>query len=140
MKGQLDVSTPEEYLAAVEEDRRADILELHNFIRTTVPELKPHIQLKILAYGSYDLKYASGKVVPWMRIGIASNAQNISLYLTGRVNGVPLVESYKGKVGKASLGKGCIRFKKLSDLNLEVVGDMLRASSTWSPEETVTDQ
>ena len=83
MKGQLkNVSTPEAYIAAVGEKRRADIAALHQLIRQHTPELKPFIHIGILAYGPYRYKYPSGREGDWFRIGIASNASYISLYIT----------------------------------------------------------
>ena len=41
MKGQLDVKTPAEYIAAVDDKRRSDIAALDALIRKNAPKLEP---------------------------------------------------------------------------------------------------
>ena len=76
MKGQLSVSTPQEYLAAVETDRRADMTALDRLIRECDPGAERSIRMGILAYGTTP----DGK---WFRIGLASNKSYISLCVGG---------------------------------------------------------
>ena len=62
MYGSSDVETHEEYIAGVEESRRADIKRLHDLIREVAPELEPTMEFKMLGYGKYSYKYASGLI------------------------------------------------------------------------------
>ena len=80
MKGQLKVATPTGYLAALEGERKKDITALHRLIRKTAPKLTPFIHSGMLAYGPFHYRYASGREGDWFKVGIASNAQYISLY------------------------------------------------------------
>ena len=75
-------TTPEEYLAVLEEARRTEVTELHQLIRDTAPQLEPRIQAGMLAYGRYHYKYASGREGDWLPIGAASQKRYISLYVT----------------------------------------------------------
>lgn len=117
MKGQLKVSTPEEYIAAVDEARRADIAELDRLIRQNAPDLEPFIQSGILAYGPWHYKYESGREGDWFRIGVASNASYISLYIVAGDESGYVAEQFREALPKAKIGKSCVRFKKLSDLD-----------------------
>lgn len=126
MKGQLDVSTPEEYMAALEEPRKSMIEQLHRLILETAPDLDPHIRNGMLGYGHYHYKYASGREGDWFKVGLASNKNYISLYICAVVNGQYLAETYRSKLPKASIGKSCIRFKRLDDLDIEIIQEMLR--------------
>lgn len=138
MKGQLsNVSTPEEYIAAVGEKRGADIAALHQLIRKHAPELKPFIQIGILAYGPYHYKYASGREGDWFRLGIANNASYISLYITAINEDGYLAEGFKDKLPKANVGKGCVRFKRLSDLDEDVLVKLLKAGAEATPPGSV---
>lgn len=121
MHGQKDASTPEEYLALVEESRRDDLSRLHEMIRNLAPTLEPRIQIGILAYGWRKLKYANGKEQDWMKIGLAANKSAISLYLPGEI-----VERHKERLGKASCGQSCVRFKRLKDLDADLLETMIR--------------
>jgi hypothetical protein len=60
MKGQLNVKTPAEYIAAVEDERRSDIAALDALIRKHAPDLEPVIMDGMLGYGPFHYRYASG--------------------------------------------------------------------------------
>ena len=126
MKGQLKVTTPEEYLAAVAPERRADITALHDLIREVAPDLPPFICGGTLGYGPIHYKYASGREGDAARLAVASNAQYISLYVLAADERGYLAERYRGRLPKASIGKSCVRFKRLADLDLAALRDLVR--------------
>src|SRR6478752_613891 len=109
MKGQLKVSTPAEYIAQLDEPRRAEVAALDALIRKTAPKLAPFIHSGMLAYGPWHYKYASGREVDWFRVGVASNTNAISLYISGG-EGESLAKRYKNDLPKASVGRCCVRF------------------------------
>ena len=129
MKGQLKVSTPAEYLAQLKEPRLSDIVALDALIRKTAPKLEPFIQMGILAYGPYHYKYESGREGDWFRLGIASNASYISLYVSATDDDGHVAERYKEALPKANIGKGCVRFKRLSDLDQVVLKKLIREAA-----------
>jgi hypothetical protein len=124
-------TTPAAYLAALAEPRRSELKALHAAIRKAVPQLKPHLGYggTILGYGHYHYKYASGREGDCGIVGISSRAQYISLYIAGHRNGKPIAEAAKSRLGKVSVGKVCITFKKLADLNLPVALELVREAS-----------
>jgi hypothetical protein len=126
MKGQLKVKTPAEYIAKLEEPRRSDVAALDALIRKTAPKLEPFILAGMLAYGPCHYKYASGREGDWCRIGVASNKNYISLYICAANEKGYIAEQYKKDLPKANVGKGCVRFKRLSDLDPGVVKKMIR--------------
>ena len=80
MKGQLNVKTPAEYIADVDDRRRPDIAALDALIRKHAPELEPVIMGGMLGYGPFHYRYASGREGDACKLSIASNASAISLY------------------------------------------------------------
>ena len=126
MKGQLKAKTPAEYIAQLKEPRKSDIAALDALIRKTAPKLQPFIQSGILAYGPHHYKYPSGREGDWFRIGVASNASYISLYVTGGDDGCYVAEEYKAALPKANIGKCCVRFKRLSDLDQAALKKLIR--------------
>jgi hypothetical protein len=46
------------------------------------------------------------------------------------VDGEYVAEKYKEKLGKVSVGKSCIRFKKLEDLNLETFKKVIKEAAS----------
>ena len=124
-------ATPTAYLAALPENRRADLKALHTAIRRAAPRLRPHLAYggTMIGYGPYDYKYASGREGECPIVALSSRAQYISLYIAGSRNGEPIAEAAKAKLGAVSVGKVCIRFKKLADLNLPVALELVREAS-----------
>ena len=117
MKGQLDVTTPAEYIAAVDDARRADIVALDALIRTHAPDLEPVIMGGMLGYGPFHYRYASGRQGETCKLSVASNASYISLYCFATDQEGYVAERYVDRLPKASIGKTCVRFKKLADLD-----------------------
>ena len=116
MKGQLPVSTPEQYLAALDEPRKGEIARLDRLIRATVPEIQRCIVSGMLAYGPVHYRYASGREGDSARICVASNASAISLYLMAADEKGWLAERYRSRLPGAKIGKSCVRFKRMEDL------------------------
>ncbi len=74
----------------------------------------------IVGFGSQLLKYESGRELDWLIIGFSPRKANFALY------GIPLKEDLLSKLGKHKTGKGCLYIKKLSDVNLEVLEEMIK--------------
>src|SRR5688572_2838509 len=129
MKGQLEVKTPREYIARLSEPRKSEIRRIDRLIRQTVPDLKPFVIAGMLGYGPFRYKYQSGREGDWCKIGLASNKSYISLYACAADTRGYVAERYKKKLPKASIGKSCVRFKKLEDLDVEVLQELLRETA-----------
>lgn len=127
-----EAKNPREYIASLEEPRRSQINQLHRFIRKTVPELEPYIQNGMLGYGSYHYKYASGREGDWCLIGLASQKNYISIYVCATVDGGYLAEKYRARFPKASIGKSCIRFRKLEDIDFDAIKELLLEAAAAS--------
>ncbi len=123
--------TPSEYLRALSEPRRSELKTLHEAIRKAAPRLKPHIAYAgtMIGYGPYHYRYASGREGDCPLVAISSRAQYISLYVSGHRQGQSIAEAAKAKLGKVSVGKSCIRFKKLTDLNLSAALELIQDAS-----------
>jgi hypothetical protein len=129
MKGQLKVETPEAYIERLDEPRKSEIVRIHQLIRKTVPKLEPHICNGMIGYGPFHYKYPSGREGDWFRIGLASNKAYISLYACAADDKGYVAERYKKKFPRASIGKSCVRFKRLDDLDLAALKQLLRETA-----------
>jgi hypothetical protein len=119
-------TTPDEYIEAIEEPRRGQIRELHELIRATTPDLEPHIESGMLAYGSYHYRYASGREGDWAPVALASNKRYISLYVAAVKDGRYIAEGYRERLPKADIGKSCVRIKRLEDVDVDVLRSLIR--------------
>lgn len=79
----------------------------------------------IIGFGTYHYKYESGHEGDSMLIGFSPRKKEFSLYIiTPEDTHKQLLE----KLGKFTMGKSCIYFKKLSDLNLDILEQMCKAA------------
>jgi len=115
----VKATTIKEYFDTLPEERQGPIKFVHDFIQKTVPSLKPHFSYNMLGYGSFKYKNYKKEDIDWPVIALANQKNYISLYICSIENGEYLAEKYQKELGKVSVGKSCIRFKKIEDLNLE---------------------
>lgn len=123
--------SPEEYIAAIPEPRRHDVEKLHELIQKTVPAFKAHILAGMIGYGTYHYRYASGREGDWSLIALASQKNYISVYVCALDNGEYLAEKYKIKFPKASIGKSCIRFKTIGDIDLSLLKEIIKKAEKF---------
>ena len=125
----VKATTVKEYLDALPEDRRETIEFLHAFIQKHAPSLKPHFSYNMLGYGSFHYKNSrTKKMLPWHVIGLASQKNYVSLYVCAVENGTYIAEKHAKELGKVSVGKSCISFKKLEDVNLDTLKRVIKAA------------
>lgn len=126
MRRRTSSATPADYIARVEEKRRPDIQRLHELIREVVPELEPTMEFGMLGYGKMHYRYASGREGDWVKIGIANNKQYISLYCCAADERGYVAERYRERLPRANIGKSCVRFKRLTDLDEAVLRALIQ--------------
>lgn len=118
--------TIDEYIDSIAEPRKTEIIELDKLIRHTLPNCKPIFAVNMLGYGPLPYRFANGKMGEWPLIALASQKNYISLYVCSVKDGTYITEFYKKDLPKADIGKSCVRFKSLSDVDLEVIMKMLK--------------
>lgn len=119
-------TTIKEYFDALPEERKKPMLFLDAFIKKTAPSLKPVFSYNMPGYGMFKYKNYKKEVVDWPTIGLASQKNYISLYICAVENGEYIAEKNKKDLGKVSVGKSCIRFNKIEDLNLAALEKVIK--------------
>ena len=124
----------DEYLAALSEDRRSALAAVRKVILDHLPEgYVECIQCGMIAYvvphSLYPAGYHCDPRQALQYAALASQKNYMALYLM-TVYGDPETESWFRKAYQASgkkldMGKSCVRFKKLDDLPLDVIGDVI---------------
>jgi hypothetical protein len=79
----------------------------------------------IIGFGSYHYKYASGHEGDSCLIAFSPRKVAFSLYVSAPGNDNKLLLE---KLGKYKMAKSCIYFKKLSDLNLDILEKLSKAT------------
>jgi hypothetical protein len=127
----------EEYIATQPEAKRTDMQELHTRISKALPGCKlwfldgKNSENKVVSnpnigYGAYTIKYADGTTREFYQIGLSANTSGISVYILGLEDKTYLANTYGQVLGKASVTGYCIKFKKLKDINIDVLETAIR--------------
>ena len=117
-----------DYIAAIEnEDRRADCQSLLDMM-AQMTGWEPKIwgtTLKsgIVGFGEYHYKYESGREGDALRLGFSSRAANISIYI---MPGYQDFEDELSRLGKHKIGKACLYIKRLSDVDEDVLKEIMQ--------------
>lgn len=115
----------------IAEPRKGEMQKLHDFIRKTVPKQKSFIISGMIGYGPMHYKSKSGREGEWAKILIASQKNYISVYVCAVDGDQYIPEKYKKDFPKASIGRSCIRFKKVEDISLDVLKKVLLESEKY---------
>jgi hypothetical protein len=93
--------------------------------KKTVPSLKPHFAYNMLGYGSFPYKNYKKDDIEWPVISLANQKNYVSIYVCSVDKDGYIAEQYKDQLGKVSVGKSCIRFKKVEDVDLKILKKVL---------------
>lgn len=110
--------TVAQYLTAVPAERKELFEFLHAFIQKSAPKLKPHFASNMIGYGVFACRNYKKELIQWPVISLANQKGYVSIYICAVDHGKYIAEMYAKELGKVSVGKSCIRVKKLEDLHL----------------------
>ena len=79
----------------------------------------------IVGFGSYHYKYASGREADWMLVGFSPRKQNLTLYI---MSGFEQYDQLLQRLGKHSTAKSCLYIKRLADVDLTVLRELVKLS------------
>ncbi|MBS1683660.1 MAG: DUF1801 domain-containing protein [Bacteroidetes bacterium] len=122
----------EALIAGQPEPKRADMQALHDRILKALPGIRLWYDSGVdergkvvanptIGYGLQVLQYAGGKTKDFFQIGMSGNTTGISVYILGLKDKKYLSDTYGENIGKASVTGYCIKFKKLADIDTEVL-------------------
>ncbi len=123
-------ATVSELLAGMSAANRADAKRVHAIIRKAAPELRPFVLGGMLGFGKFHYRYATGREGDSAVIALADRAGGLSLYVNCVKGDRYLPESYAARLGKVSVGKSCIRFQRLDDLDEKALVALVREAKT----------
>ncbi|MCE9620591.1 MAG: DUF1801 domain-containing protein [Planctomycetes bacterium] len=133
---QSKATTPAKYIAELPPDRRAAISTVHKTIMKNLNKgFEEGMAYGMIAYSVpkslYPPGYHCDPSLPLGFAGLASQKNYMSLYvMCGSRQNEAWLRSELAKSGrKLDMGKCCIRFKKLEDLPLEVVGQIIKRTT-----------
>lgn len=122
------------YIESQPEQKRSDLQQLHSLILKACPKCKlwfldgkdskgKIVSNPNIGYGSYLIKYADGTTKEFYQVGLSANTTGISVYIMGLEDKTYLPRTYAKKIGKATVTGYCIKFRKVEDIDLGVLGE-----------------
>jgi hypothetical protein len=111
------------FIKGVDEERQKDCTTLVRIMKDASGAPAAMWGTSIVGFGTYELKYASGRTADWPIIGFSPRKQDLTLYVGRGVDGTLLKA-----LGKHKLSGGCLYIKRLSDVDLAVLEKVVSAS------------
>jgi hypothetical protein len=126
LKTQKNDASVQDFLAKVADDtRRADCYSVLAMMQEVTGEAPSMWGASIVGFGTYRYQYASGQSGEWPIIGFSPRKNDLTLYI---MPGFAKAEDALRRLGKHKAGKSCLYLKRLADVDLTVLREMMVAS------------
>lgn len=108
-----------------DERKRQDCFAVLELMRRVTGEEPKMWGASIVGFGAYHYVYATGNSGDWLLTGFAPRAQNITLYIIAGFDQYP---DLMARLGKYKTGKSCLYVKRLADVDLTVLEELVAMS------------
>ena len=133
LKTRPTTSEVSEFLESVENQvRRSDCEQVAGLMQEITGEDPVMWGSSIIGFGSYHYKYASGHEGDFMITGVSPRKQALTIYIMNGFSGSP---ELMDRLGKYKTGKSCLYVKKLDDINLDVLRELIEDSVAFMHEK-----
>jgi len=125
------------YIAGQPEPKRGELQDLHRRIAALAPdgplwfldgkdETGKTVSNPNIGYGTQTMTYAGGRTRDFYKVGLSANTAGLSVYIMGLADKTLLARTYGPRLGKASVTGYCIKFRRLDDVDLDVLDQAIR--------------
>ena len=126
LKTRVNKASVDKFIRGIENEQvRKDCLKIIEIMKKATKAEPMMWGTSIVGFGSYHYKYASGREGDWMLIGFSPRKQNLTLYI---MSGFDEYDKLLKKLGKYSTGKSCLYVKKLEDVDIQVLKELVNLS------------
>ncbi len=129
-----EANTPDEYIAAIPQERQTAMTQLRNIIKKNLPKgFSEEINYGMIGYvvphSIYPDGYHCDPKLPLPFMNIASQKNFIAVYHSGIYANKKIMDWFVGEypkyvTTKLDMGKSCIRFKKPDQIPMELIGEL----------------
>jgi hypothetical protein len=125
-KTQQTTASVESFLNGVkDEGRRQDCFRVLEIMKAATESEPAMWGTNIVGFGRFNYKPESGAKGEWFLVGFAPRKQDLTLYLMSGAHRYP--ELLK-KLGKHKTGRACLYLKKLDDVHLPTLKQLIKQS------------
>jgi hypothetical protein len=126
LKTKMSDASVEAFLNGIDdEQKREDCFALLKLMKQATRAEPRMWGSSIVGFGTYHYEYASGREGDWMLAGFSPRKQNLTLYI---MSGFEQYDALLKKLGKHSTGKSCLYIKKLQDVDMAVLKQLVEQS------------
>ena len=119
-------ASPTKFVNAIEDEtKRKDCKQLMKMMKAATGKRPKMWGDSIVGYGSYHYKYKSGREGDWFLTGFAPRKRELSIYI---MDGFKPHSKLLKKLGKHKTSVCCLYIKKLDDIDLDVLQQIIDAS------------
>ncbi|MEO6212838.1 MAG: DUF1801 domain-containing protein [Vicinamibacterales bacterium] len=122
------------FLKTLPPERRKDAEAIMSLMKSATREDPAMWGTAIVGFGRLHYKYASGREGDWFKAGFSPRKDSFTLYLCG---GFAPHADLMEKLGKHKTGVGCLYVKKLEDVDVKVLKQLItrttKAAETFVP-------
>ena len=123
LKTKQNAASVEEFLNAIpDEQKRKDSFEILKIMKELTKAEPKMWGDSIIGFGNYHYKYDSGREGDWFVAGFSPRKANLTLYCLSYNPD----EALLAQLGKFKTGKSCLYIKKLSDIDVNVLKELIR--------------
>jgi Domain of unknown function (DU1801) len=116
----------EQYIGSITApEQRADAESLLKLMRRATKQAPVMWGSSIVGFGKYAYSYPSGRSGEFCATGFAARKGEISVYL---VASGPSQQKLLARLGKHKMGKACLSIKRLAELDLKVLEQLVAES------------
>lgn len=124
--------SPADFIEAVEPDwKREDAKTVCALMERLSGEKPKMWGPSIIGFGQYHYKYESGREGDFLLTGFSPRKTALTLYIMG---GFPRHEEIMARLGTYKTGKSCLYVKRLSDIDMDVLAELVTASLAYMRE------
>ena len=136
LKTKRTAESAAEFLDAVADPRRrADAMAACALIGEVTGAQPAMWGSSIVGFGTYHYRYASGQEGDWPAVGLSPRKAALTLYLA---TGFAGAEDLLARLGPHTLGKSCLHLKRLSDVDEQVLRELVGAAFRQLDGRTIT--
>lgn len=115
-----------EFISSIEdEQKRKDCRTVMKIMKEVTGKRPKMWGAGMVGYGSYHYKYASGREGDWFVSGFAPRKGDLTLYIMA---GFGRYDVLMKKLGEHKTGKSCLYIKKVDDIDLDVLRELIECS------------
>lgn len=132
MKTRPEDTSVEAFLESVaDEKRRADTKAVVAMMREVTGEQPRMWGGSMIGFGSYHYQYESGREGDWFLTGVSPRKSALTLYIMA---GFDRYEELMARLGKHTTGRSCLYIKRLEDVDLDVLRELIDRSGRHTRE------